>query len=486
MKGKILFILSLSLFLFPCLAWGYQVTDIQAQDIEKETRITIVTDCPRYESFAVSGPDRLVIDLEADLLWPDSILVVNKGVVTKVWASPYRYADGRQVARVVIGLTQTTPNKIYKGDGGLVIDISHFPLKEVPEVEAPEGLPELRAEAPPEKIEKVSEKEVVEDHYLKGITYYKQAEYLKAIEEFKKVPPEAREYKKATKAIAKSQANLEKTLSEEERAAREVERVREELGKEERLFYEPYYTEALVHYNKGEWQKTVNACYKVLALDPEHKGAKEYLAKAKGELERIARLKREEERRERIKEYYTKGLDYYQKDRLDQAKEEFQQVLVLEPKHAGALDYLGRIEARYRLLEEERRERELALARERERKGRELTKKISDYFLAGKTLYEEGKLTDARLLFREVLKLAPQHKGAQEYLAKIEEEKEVKVIPGGAEEHYKQGLIEYNAGHLTRAIEEWNITLRLDPEHEKARIALERAEKELKKIQIAP
>ncbi len=373
----------------------------------------------------------------------------------------------------------------------MVIDISHLSLKEVPEVEAPEELPELRAEAPPERIEGVPRKEIEENHYLKGITYYKQAEYLKAIEEFKKVPSQAREYKKATKAIAKCQANLEKTLSEEERAAREVERVRDELGKGQRVFYEPYYAEALVSYNKGEWQKTVNACCKVLALDPEHKGAKEYLAKAKGELERIARLKREEERREKIKEYYTKGLDYYQKDRLDKATEEFQQVLALEPKHAGALDYLGRIEARYRLLEEERRERELALARERERrererKGRELAKKISDYFLAGETLYGEGKLADARLLFREVLKLDPQHKGAKEYLAKIEKEKEVKVIPGGAEEHYKQGLIEYNAGHLTRAIEEWKITLRLDPEHERARVALERVEKELEKIQIAP
>ncbi len=491
MKGKILLFLSLALFLFPALAWGYQVTDIRAQDLEERTRITIVTDCPKYESFAVSEPDRLIIDLEASLLWPDSILVVNKGAVTKVWASPYQYEDGRQVARVIIGLTQTTPYRIYKQDKELVIDISHLPLKKAPEVEAPERLPELKAEAPPERIEVASEKEAVENHYLKGLTYYKQADYLKAIEEFKKVPSGAREYKKVTKAIAKCQKRLEKTLSEEERAAREVERVREELGKGQRVFYEPYYTQALVHYNKGEWQETVNACYKVLALDPKHKGAKEYLTKAKGELEEIARVKREEERRKKIKEYYSKGLGYYQKDRLDKAKKEFQQILALEPKHAGALDYLGRIEVRSRFLEEERRKRGLALARERkkkekERRRKELTKKISDYFLAGKTLYEDGKLTDARLLFKEVLKLDPQHKGAKDYLAKIEKEKEIKVIPGGAGEHYKQGLIEYNAGHLTKAIEEWKITLRLDPEHEKARIALERAEKELKKIQIAP
>ncbi len=95
-------------------------------------------------------------------------------------------------------------------------------------------------------------------------------------------------------------------------------------------------------------------------------------------------------------------------------------------------------------------------------------------------------MADARLLFKEVLTLDPKHKKAKEYLAKIEKEKEIKVIPGGAEDHYKQGLIEYDAGHLTRAVEEWKITLRLDPEHEKAHIALERAEKELKKIQIAP
>ncbi|MCG2675682.1 AMIN domain-containing protein, partial [bacterium] len=184
MKGKILLFLSLGLFLFPGLTWGYQVTDIQVQDLEEKTRITIVTDCPKYESFAVSESDRLVIDLEANLLWPDSILVVNKGVVTKVWASSYQYEDGRQVARVIIGLTQTTPYRIYKRDKGLAIDISH--LKEVPEVEAPERPPVLKAEAPPERIEEVSQ--IVENHYLKGLAYYKQSEYLKAIEEFKKVP----------------------------------------------------------------------------------------------------------------------------------------------------------------------------------------------------------------------------------------------------------------------------------------------------------
>ncbi len=358
MKGKILLFLSLGLFLLPGLAWGYQVTDIQAQDLEERTRITITTDCPKYESFAVSEPDRLVIDLEADLLFLDSILEVNKGAVTKVWASPYRYGDGRQVTRVIIGLTQTTPYRIYKRDKDLVIDISHLPLKEEPEPKMPERLPELKAETPHERIKEVP-KEVVENHYLKGLTYYKQSEYLKAIEEFKKVPSQAREYKKATKAIAKCQAKLEKTLSEEERAAREVERVREELGKEQRVFYEPYYIQALVHHNKGEWQKTVNACYKVLALDPGHKGAKEYLTKARGELEEIARQKQKEERRKKIKEYYSKGLNYYQKDRLSKAKKEFQRVLSLEPKHAGALDYLGRIEVRSRLLEKERRKREL-------------------------------------------------------------------------------------------------------------------------------
>ena len=138
MKGKILFILSLTLFLFPSLAWGYQVTDIRAQDLEERTRITIITDCPKYESFAVREPDRLVIDLEADLLFLDNILVINKGAVTKVWVSLYRYDDGRQVTRVVIGLTQASTYRINRIVTGLMIDIAH---------------PVLKAEAPPERIE---------------------------------------------------------------------------------------------------------------------------------------------------------------------------------------------------------------------------------------------------------------------------------------------------------------------------------------------
>jgi len=48
-----------------------------------------------------------------------------------------------------------------------------------------------------------------------------------------------------------------------------------------------------------------------------------------------------------------------------------------------------------------------------------------------------------------------------------------------AQRHYTSGLVAYAQGRLREAIREWDLSLRLNPGHEKARLARRKAKKEL-------
>ncbi|MFA5778613.1 MAG: lamin tail domain-containing protein [Elusimicrobiota bacterium] len=50
-----------------------------------------------------------------------------------------------------------------------------------------------------------------------------------------------------------------------------------------------------------------------------------------------------------------------------------------------------------------------------------------------------------------------------------------------AEEHYNNGLKEYSSGYISKAIEEWESCLKYNPNHERAKNALAKAKKTLKK-----
>ena len=50
-----------------------------------------------------------------------------------------------------------------------------------------------------------------------------------------------------------------------------------------------------------------------------------------------------------------------------------------------------------------------------------------------------------------------------------------------AEEHYNSGLKEYSSGYISKAIEEWESCLKYNPNHERAKNALAKARKTLKK-----
>jgi tetratricopeptide (TPR) repeat protein len=125
---------------------------------------------------------------------------------------------------------------------------------------------------------------------------------------------------------------------------------------------------------------------------------------------------------------------------------------------------------------------------------RETKEKIENLIATGLKQYNRKWYKKAKESFSKVLELDPNNKQARKYVKKCKSKlkkpkikkayipPEEKAIPKDIkkiEEHYQQGLIYYAGGHLESAIKEFEHTLRLDPDNQRAKQALEKAKKEL-------
>ena len=202
------------------------------------------------------------------------------------------------------------------------------------------------------------------------------------------------------------------------------------------------------YYEQANYSNALEEMKKVLSLNPEHQEAKEYITLIENkqrELEKIKfalKKKQEEERKNRkISAYLKKGLTYYQRKQWTKAIKSFNEVLVLAPDHKAALEHT-----------------------------------VICYYEQGLILHGQDKLLEALHTFNNVLRLNPEHEQAQEEILRINEECREK-----AEEYNRKGLVEYTKGNLKEAIEAWENALLFHPDLETAQKNLERARKEMNK-----
>ena len=208
------------------------------------------------------------------------------------------------------------------------------------------------------------------------------------------------------------------------------------------------FVKGVSYYEQANYPKAVDEMKKVLALNPDHQEAKEYvtlIGNKQRKLEKIKlalKKKQEEKRRNRkISTYLKKGLTYYKKKQWTKAIKSFNEVLVLTPDHKVALEHA-----------------------------------VICYYEQGLILHGEDKLLEALHTFNNVLRLNPEHEQAQEEIRRINEECREK-----AEEYNRKGLVEYTKGNLKEAIEAWENALLFNPDLETAQRNLERARKEIEK-----
>jgi tetratricopeptide (TPR) repeat protein len=174
----------------------------------------------------------------------------------------------------------------------------------------------------------------------------------------------------------------------------------------------------------------------------------------------------EQKRLAELQSIFEDGIRLFQEKHFARALDYFRKLAVLEPDYPQLGFYLVQSEA--------------GSDRERsERLGEEKRQQIDRDFQSGLAALEKEQLSEAEIKFEEVLNLDPTHSQAHAYLTMVRAEIRKRHDPQAAQMHYESGLIAYASGKLDEAMQEWNMAVRMNPEHEKALKALSKVQREL-------
>lgn len=385
-------------------------------------------------------------------------------------------------------------------------------------------------------------KKKIRENYEKGIKNYKRGEFLRAGAAFNavlEIEPEHKEAKKYLELIEKRLQDIvnkgefesvgelyyaqgiifyikgewAKAISQWENALKiyrsnkeisEFLEIAQKRNQEEEAFEkaEVLYRDGLAQYNKGKINETIKQLEEVIKLNPQHRKAQELLAKVRENVADIKKEDRERMLRETVDKRYFQGIDYYAEGQFNKAIKEWQEVLKIDPTHSGAKEYLKK--ARDKIARVNSREK---IMEDKARNAKE--EKMEVYYRQGINYYLAGEFKAAIGQWEEVLKMDPSHNGATGYIAKAKErlkisgegmgysdyqeeiEEYVKELEktGTTDEekdeliavHYQDGLVAYAHGDLSQAMKEWQIVLKLDPEHKKARRAIIKLQAEMER-----
>ncbi|TYO99913.1 tetratricopeptide repeat protein [Geothermobacter ehrlichii] len=154
-----------------------------------------------------------------------------------------------------------------------------------------------------------------------------------------------------------------------------------------------------------------------------------------------------------------------------------QQAAALQQKqdHAGAL-------AAYRRVLDLEPDSATALAGLR-RERADLKKQLAGLLTAGEKAIGRGDYQEAEARLRQALALDPYSTATKEKLKRLRELRRTGLTPKDVPRLYLEGIDLYTRGHYEEAVRTWRQVLNLDPDHEKARMNIEKARRKLSQIE---
>ena len=239
------------------------------------------------------------------------------------------------------------------------------------------------------------------------------------------------------------------------------------LNLEERYAYEGFYAYGQADYGAAStaWRKARAIVEQNTTQENERKIHLQALCFMP--YEKIAQAHVDEEKQQNdLLALFNQGVAAYDAERYEDALDALRRLALKDPDYPQLAFYLVQAETgadkmRSKRLGEEKRKEVLAL------------------YERGVELLEKEHFVEAENAFMRVLALDPSHSQARTYLAMAKAENERRHDPKAAQMHYEAGLIAYASGKLDTAVREWNMAIRMNPEHPKARIALAKVQKEL-------
>lgn len=229
------------------------------------------------------------------------------------------------------------------------------------------------------------------------------------------------------------------------------------------------------YFEQNDYIASLDEFKKVLKLFPDDETAKKYVALIEMRLSKASL-----ERQHALDKLLKKAHAAYKNKNLVKAKAIIDRVQNISPDNTDA-----------KILKENVEKALLKYEKEKLVKRKQL--EIDKAFVKGKKYLKKGEIIDARVEFEKVLEFASAHKGASEYLKKIEKiskETSAKQL----DEIYTRGVKYYNAGNYKKAVYSFEIVLGMSPGRIDAKAYLEKAqieygkqlkeEKEKEKVEI--
>ena len=252
------------------------------------------------------------------------------------------------------------------------------------------------------------------------------------------------------------------------------------------------YREGIAYLQKGDYNKAIDIFVLMLRQNPDDKEAEQRLEEAR------------EERLKQILITYQMGIQAREKGDLILATEKFHQVLYWDPNYESAKIQLDELQpeieeqiaihlqkANNYLIQGRQNqsinEANLVLRLDSDntearnligRAKRESKQKIDNLYNTGVANYESGNYDTAKSNFEKVLRMKPNHRGAKNYLDKLNKPKQ--ASPEHIRELYAKGVGFYMQGEYQKAIDIWEEVLRLDPTYTKAKDNIVKAKARLK------
>jgi len=276
------------------------------------------------------------------------------------------------------------------------------------------------------------------------------------------------------------------------------------------------------HYEKGlryYWQDdlvSANLEFRyILELDPSHEEALDYTAKIRKRLKEV-------DISGKVQAHLALGRKYYYERRIVEAKDEFENILLLDPENDESKRYMEKIQNR---LEESKKLQAQLLTNEgkkyisnkqydkalkefekllsidsnsteakqyislcnielQKQKDQQAAVEKEKYYNLAQEKFDKNKIKEAKQAITQAMRLDPNDKKIQGLYEQISVREQALGLNKKEEQKaksrdlYNKGLAEYNKGNTQKAIVYWEEAVKLDPSNINAIRALERAQKE--------
>jgi tetratricopeptide (TPR) repeat protein len=248
----------------------------------------------------------------------------------------------------------------------------------------------------------------------------------------------------------------------------EVEKTLEEVKLEKKRhqnqqFISRCWKRGVLYYEKGDFVKSKEKFNEILAIDPEHKAALNYIVDIDNQLTKIAASQ--------VNDLYMKASDFYKHDNYEEAMRYFEAVVVAAPYRYDAQDFIA--QCKKKIIEREEKIQADRIAKEQQ-KVRNDMESVYDRALKA---YEKGDFTEALQYFSKSGELANRY-AFKEYIENIASYSSIIKLTL-SEQHYKTGFEHFRKNRFESAAAEYRKSIQYNPDNTAAKLELERIGKDL-------